>query len=166
MKHISRWLYTTVVFLIIWIGLTGTLRRDEFLTGLGVSIILALFTYHIFTTEGVKNLTPKRVFCAVVYFFPFFFWEMIKANFDVAYRVISPKRPINPGIVHVKTKMKSDLGRLLVTSSITLTPGTFSLDIDDDNLFIHWINVKDTSIEGASEKIPGVFEKCLTRFLD
>lgn len=166
MKSISRWLYTAIVFFIVWIALTGTLRWDELATGAIVSIILSIFTFHLFTTDGLKNLSPKKVICGIVYFFPFLIWQMIKANLDVAYRVIHPKRPINPGIVKVKTKMKSNLAKTIVANSITLTPGTFTLDIKGDEMFIHWINVKSQNTEEASKMIPGVFEKCLMKFMD
>lgn len=166
MKSISKWLYTAIIFFIVWIALTGTFRWDELATGAAVSVILAIFTSHIFTTEGLSNLSPKKVLCGIVYFFPYLIWQMIKANLDVAYRVIHPKRPINPGIVKVKTKMKSDLGKTVVANSITLTPGTFTLDVKGDEMFIHWIDVKTQDVEEASKMIPGVFEKCLMKFLD
>jgi len=165
-KSISKWLYTAIIFFIVWIALTGTFRWDELATGAAVSVILAIFTSHIFTTEGLSNLSPKKVLCGIVYFFPYLIWQMIKANLDVAYRVIHPKRPINPGIVKVKTKMKSDLGKTVVANSITLTPGTFTLDVKGDEMFIHWIDVKTQDVEEASKMIPGVFEKCLMKFLD
>lgn len=166
MKTISKWLYTTIIFFILWMVLTGTLRWDELATGAIVSVILAIFTFHIFTTEGLANLSPKKVICGIIYFFPYLIWQMIKANIDVAYRVIHPKRPIKPGIVKVKTKMKSNLAKTIVANSITLTPGTFTLDVKDDEMYIHWIDVKTTNIEDASKMIPGVFEKCLMKFMD
>jgi multicomponent Na+:H+ antiporter subunit E len=65
----------------------------------------------------------------------FLFIEIIKANLDVALRVIKPVIPINPGIVKVKTKLKTPMGRLILTNSITLTPGTLTVDIK----MIHYI---------------------------
>ncbi|MFA7123327.1 MAG: Na+/H+ antiporter subunit E, partial [Candidatus Delongbacteria bacterium] len=78
-----------------------------------------------------------------------------------ALRVIKPVIPINPGIVKVKTKLKSPMGRLMLTNSITLTPGTLTVDIKDDTLYIHWIDVKDKEESGATEKIVSNFEKYL-----
>jgi multicomponent Na+:H+ antiporter subunit E len=71
---------------------------------------------------------------------------MAKANIDVAYRVISGK--INPGIVKISPNLKSDLGITMLANSITLTPGTLSVDIDEENndLYIHWINVKSKAL--------------------
>ncbi|MEO0230101.1 MAG: Na+/H+ antiporter subunit E [candidate division WOR-3 bacterium] len=166
MKVLSRWLYSTIAYLLVWIVLTGTIRPDELATGFLISALLALFTFRLFTTEGLKNLHPKKVILGILYIFPFMLWQMVKANLDVAYRVIHPKRPIKPGIVKVKTQMKSDLGKLLVANSITLTPGTFTMMVDGDDMLIHWIDVKTDDIEKASKMIPGVFEKWLLKFME
>jgi len=165
MKNISRWLYTAIIMFILWVIFTGKLDSEELIAGVVISLVLALFTYRYFTEKGLLNLTPKKIFCGIIYF-PYLIWEMIKANLDVAYRVIHPKLPIKPGIVKIKTNMKSDLGKLLVANSITLTPGTFTLDIKDDTLYIHWINVQTTDTEEASKVISGRFERCLKWFLD
>ncbi len=165
MGKLSRFIFTSLVLFILWLFLTSTFRSQEVLIGLIFSLVIALFTYNSFTEKGLRNLSPRKVFCAFLYL-PYFFWQMIKANFDVAYRVLHPKMPIRPGIVHVKTKMKTDLGKLVVANSITLTPGTLTLDVIDDNMLIHWINVKTDDVEKASEEIPGVFEKCLKEFLE
>ncbi len=91
---------------------------------------------------------------------------MTKANFDVAFRVLHPKRPINPGIVKIKTRIKSEMGKTFLANSITLTPGTFTVDIKDEFLYIHWINVKTTDVEEASRTIAGRFEKFLIKIFD
>ena len=83
------------------------------------------------------------------------------ANLDVARRVISPTIPINPGIVEIKTNLKSDIGRLFLANSITLTPGTLTVDIKDDRLYIHWIDVSSSDVEVATKEIAGKFEKYL-----
>ena len=75
--------------------------------------------------------------------------------------VAAPSLPVNPGIVEVKTKLKSRLGRLILANSITLTPGTFTVEIRDDSLFIHWIDVKGSDPEEATEMIVRKFEKYL-----
>lgn len=83
------------------------------------------------------------------------------ANLDMARRVLSPKLPINPGIVKVKTSLKSPMARLILADSITLTPGTFTVDIIDDFIYIHWVDVRSDDIEGATEAIVRKFEKYL-----
>ena len=86
---------------------------------------------------------------------------MIKANIDVARRVINPSLPINPGIVAIKTNLKSDQAKLFLANSITLTPGTLTVDIVDDTLYIHWIDVESEKPREQKEKISAKFEKLL-----
>ncbi|MBN1389746.1 MAG: Na+/H+ antiporter subunit E [Candidatus Thermoplasmatota archaeon] len=76
-----------------------------------------------------------------------FLWNLAKANVDVAYRVITGR--INPGIVRIRPGLKTDLGRTILANSITLTPGTLTIDIDrkTGDLFVHWINVRDTKTD-------------------
>ena len=69
--------------------------------------------------------------------------------------------PIKPGIVIIKTGLKSDIAKMILANSITLTPGTFTLDIVDDTLLIHWINVRTENIAEATEIIGEKFEKYL-----
>ncbi len=159
-SRISRYLYTVIVLFIIWLFLTSSFDIQELEIGFILSLIVAAFTYELFTTNGLANLHPKRIVYAAAYV-PYFLWAMIMANLDVAYRVLHPKRPINPGIVECKTVLKSDVGKLSLANSITLTPGTITLDVIDDRYFIHWIDVKDSSVEGASENITKPFEKFL-----
>ncbi len=164
-SRLSKFLYTALVMFLLWLLLTSSFNVQELVAGAVIAILVAAFTHERFTKKGLANLHPKRVVCMFIYFF-YFFWQMIKANIDVAWRVIHPKMPINPGIVHVKTKMKSDFGKLMVANSITLTPGTLTLEVLGDDMLIHWIDVKATDVETASKMIPGVFEKCLKEFME
>ncbi|AIF68901.1 cation:proton antiporter [Palaeococcus pacificus DY20341] len=159
-SKISRYLYTVIVLFIIWMFLTSSLDPQELEIGLILSLIVGALTYEVFTEKGLANLHPKRVAYAIAYI-PYFIWAMIMANLDVAYRVLHPKRPINPGIVEAKTVLKNDLGKLALANSITLTPGTITLDVKEDRYFIHWIDVTDESVEGASKAITEPFEKFL-----
>jgi multicomponent Na+:H+ antiporter subunit E len=90
----------------------------------------------------------------------------VLSNFDVARRVLSPKLDINPGIVKVRTRLKNPVGRLILANSITLTPGTLSVDIVDDHLYIHWVDVKAQDVEQASRRIAASFEKFLEVIFD
>lgn len=113
-----------------------------------------------------KGTVVTRLFWALAYI-PVFFWSMLVANLDVAYRVLHPRLPIRPGIVRVRTSLKSEAGRTALANSITLTPGTMSVDIRDDGiLYIHWINVQAEDLEGATRKIVTHFEWFLSRIFE
>jgi multicomponent Na+:H+ antiporter subunit E len=77
--------------------------------------------------------------------------------------VYAPRIDIKPGIVKVKTGLKSPLGRLALANSIALTPGSLVLDIQDDVLFIHWLDVKTIDPDEATRIIAGPFEAHLEK---
>lgn len=146
--------------MIVWILLNNSLDPVLLLIGAGVSILIALIFCSRCSVFSDVKLSPKSFFYSIGYIFVFIY-ELFKANFDVAFRVISPKLPINPGIVKVKTKLKSDFGRMMLANSITLTPGTLTVDIKDEFIYVHWIDVTDKDIDAATEKIVTTFEKFL-----
>ncbi len=92
---------------------------------------------------------------------------MLQANLDVVYRVVHPLMPIHPGIVKVRTTLKTDTARTVLANSITLTPGTMTVDITDEGyLYIHWINVQETDIEKATAAIVARFEEFLEKIFE
>jgi multicomponent Na+:H+ antiporter subunit E len=111
-----------------------------------VAFVVALFTNEFYIRLGFPPVSPKR-FVFFLWYIIILFFEIIKANFDVASRVIRPSLPINPGVVIIQTKLKSDIAKTILANSITLTPGTFTLDIQEDRMLIHWIDVKATEID-------------------
>lgn len=151
---------TFVLSFLTWILLNGSLDRDILFSGLVLSLFISLvFCRNCDVLQNV-NLSPKSFMYAFAYVFVFS-WALIKSNFDVAFRVIKPSLPINPGIVKVKTKLKTPIGKMMLANSITLTPGTITVDIKDDTLYIHWIDVTSTDIEEATKNIVVSFEKYL-----
>jgi multicomponent Na+:H+ antiporter subunit E len=86
---------------------------------------------------------------------------MYAASFKVLYLIC--RRKINPRIVHFRTKLTTDIARVILTSSITLTPGTITLDLTDDHLIVHWLDAKTTHSRHAGDLIKGGFEKFLQR---
>lgn len=147
--------------------MTWPLDFQHLLVGILVCSLVAFMTGDMFIKKPHKFKHISR-YLWFLYYVPLFIWECIKANIDVAYRVIHPDLPINPGIVKVKTTLKSDTALTFLANSITLTPGTMSVDIDaeDGYLYIHWIDVKDKDIQKASEIIVKTFEDVLRRIFD
>jgi len=160
LKDVSRYLATAGALFLLWLLLTSTGNVQEVVAGAVLALLVAALGYKGFTTRGLGIFSPRRLVRLLIYL-PVFFWEMIKANFDVAYRVVHPRMPIRPGIVAIRTELKSDIGKLFLANSITLTPGTLTMEVQGEYLFIHWINVKDDDVEKATEMIGGRFEKHL-----
>jgi multicomponent Na+:H+ antiporter subunit E len=134
-----------------------------------VGSVAALLTTLIFGRYYLHNvykfMQPRRYFWLLVYLV-IFIWECIKANFDVAYRVLHPAMPIRPGIVKVRTQLKSEFAKTILANSITMTPGTISVDIIDDCLYIHWIYVRSEDPVIYTQIITGQFEKYIKRIFE
>jgi len=164
--HSGRaFLYLFILLFIIWIALTSSFNWQELSTGIVISLVLSLFLYRRYSDLGLPPLEGRRIAFFFIYLLVLF-KEIITANLDVAYRVLHPKMPIKPGIVVIKTELKQDLAKMILANSITLTPGTFTLDILGDNLLIHWINVRTEDVDEATKIIGEKFEKYLRKIFE
>ncbi len=152
---------------LIWILLSWSVDSHHLIVGIIVGILISWLLDDIFPREPRVFKNIKRYFW-FFYYIPVFIWECIKANIDGLYRVAHPALPINPGIVRVKTRLRSDMGLTFLANSLTLTPGTMTVDIDRGNgiLYIHWNDVKSTDIEEATELIVRKFEDILMRIFE
>ena len=159
-EKVKGFTWLLVLSFALWLALSSRLDWPELITGGVVCLIVCLFASHIYSKLDLPPLSIKRILFFLVYLIVLF-WEIIKANFDVAYRILHPKMPIKPGIVVIKTTLKSDIAKMILANSITLTPGTFTLDVIGDKLLIHWINVKAEDIDEATSLIGHRFEKYL-----
>jgi len=159
-EKVKGFVWLLVVSFALWLALISKLDLPELITGGVVCLIVSFFGVHVYSNLGLPPVSIKRILFSFAYVIVLF-WEIIKANFDVAYRVIHPQMPIKPGIVVIKTRLKSDIAKMILANSITLTPGTFTWDIIGDELLIHWINVKTEDIDDATKIIGWKFEKYL-----
>jgi multicomponent Na+:H+ antiporter subunit E len=123
-----------------WLILSGLYDFFHILLGvISVSIVI-LFNSKIkkqrfFSEEDEKeaDFSLLRLF----YFIPFLLWEIISSSFRVAYIIIHPKMPMKTGIIKFKTNLPNMKAKVLLGNSITLTPGTVTLQIDGDEFLIH-----------------------------
>ena len=151
-----------IVANIVWALLNWVPDWQSLLIGVFVSAFVAFLTGDLFPGRIKALFNPRRYLWAL-YYIPVFLWECLKANIDVAYRVLHPDLPIRPGIVKIKTGLKTDIALAFLANSITLTPGTMCIEINKKEgiLYIHWINVLDDSVEGATAIISAKFERIL-----
>jgi multicomponent Na+:H+ antiporter subunit E len=157
-----RLIYFVITF-IVWVLLTwpfveGEVDKQVVIAGLIASVVVSILFHEILPKEHHIFISPVRIFWLLVYI-PVFLYFVLKANFDVVYRALHPKMPIKPGIVKIKTNLKTDSGITALANSITLTPGTLTVDLTKDGyLYVHWINVKSDDIEQATKFIAQRFE--------
>lgn len=164
-----------VLLFLLWVGVWALLSWPPNLrymvAGIVVAFIATFMTFDIKADEvKVKtNLKGHVRFVWFLYYVVVFLWECLKANIDVAWRVVHPDRPIRPGTIKVKTVLKSDIGLTLLANSVTLTPGTTTIDIDRENgiIYIHWLCIKE-GYDPAEMRLPVVekFESILKRIFE
>jgi multicomponent Na+:H+ antiporter subunit E len=154
-----------VAAMAIWLLLTWSVGWPSLAVGAVLSLVTAVVFGGELPLEPVRLLNPRRWLWLLVYI-PVFAYQCFKANLDVALRVLSPGLALKPGIVKIRTSLKSDLARTFLANSITLTPGTMTVEIEDDVLYIHWIDVKTEDPEKAGQIIKGPFERLLARIFD
>lgn len=167
-----RLIYFVLAF-ITWLILTWSFDVQFIIAGLAASAIVSLLFHEMLPKEHHVFMSPVRIFWFLVYV-PVFFYYVIIANFDVVYRALHPAMPIKPGIVKIRTKLKTESAITALANSITLTPGTLTVDLihkdgpepGDTYLYVHWINVKSDDIEEATKYIAQRFEWFLKKIFE
>lgn len=158
----------------VWIALSWPLAGHEAWTGVAVSAFVTFMTLDLDGKEGpgAGRIKPFSVFARLVWFLLYvfvFLWECVRANMDVAFRVIPPDVRIRPGTLKIKTKLKSDLALTFLANSITLTPGTTTVDVDRENgfIYIHCLYVrKDHGRDAVKLGVVTRFEKMIGRIFE
>jgi multicomponent Na+:H+ antiporter subunit E len=161
-----RFVVATVILFIVWLLLVGTLNFSEIFVGFLVAMFTVwLSSSHLSFLDNLKLnlLTPLFI----LRYLGVFLLALLHANIDMARRVLSPSLPINPAMVEVKTQLKSSLGKLILANSITLTPGTLTVDVVGERLLVHWVDSSPgKDLEQATHAIAESFERHLREFIE
>ena len=151
---------STILFatlMLFWLLLEGSLDADVLIVGVLVSVAITSVY-----PDGLSFFTEFRgtpaAFAAGFRYYGYFFRVLFTSNFKLAAIVLSPSLPIEPGIVKVRTKLKTRMGRLMLANSITLTPGTLTVELDGEWIYVHWVTMKSADIEAATAEIVSDFE--------
>ena len=152
---------------LLWLLLNWSVNLENLLIALFVGALVTWLTADIFPQQANIFKRPSR-YLWIFYYVPVFLWECFKANLDGAYRIIHPDVPLKPGIVKVRTTLKSDTGITFLANTLTLKPGTMTVDVDRENgvLYVHWVNVKSDDIDKATQEIVSRFERILKRIFE
>lgn len=136
-----------------WILLSGFFDKMHLSLGIICSAIIAFFSHDLLipSVESVNMALKKAV--NFIRYIPWIIYQIVLANIDVAYRILHPKMPIDPKIITFKTKLRSDLSLTTLANSITLTPGTITVDIKDGIYYVHAVATKpaDDLLSGEME---------------
>lgn len=165
MERVKSYVLLVIFLILVWLLLTWPVTVQELAAGIVFAAIISAISGRTLRLLMSIRLSPRAIGAAIAFFFVFLS-ELIKANLDVAFRVLQPSLPINPGIVRVKTTLTNPLARILLANSITLTPGTITVETNGDEYYVHWIAVpKGSDVNVATAKIVSTFEKYLEVFL-
>jgi multicomponent Na+:H+ antiporter subunit E len=167
MELLQRWKIVRILMTILylmggWLLFTGSLAAVPLLLGLLFSTIVALTTYHLFIEEqeAERRALIPRIYL-LIGFLVLIIIKVYVASFRIAWKVITGN--ISPRIVHFRSRLRSDMARVALANSITLTPGTLTLDLDDDHLVVHWLEATTTHSGYAASLIARPFERWLKR---
>lgn len=140
-----RWPVIGILLAVLWLFVRGvtlepTTVAGEFLIGLLVGVPLA-FVFRRFYKQDMPGLAVTKAIPAAVLYVALFMKELLTANVDVAYRVLAPSMPISPQVIEIPLRVQTDLAITTLANSITLTPGTLSMDYDEErnSLYVHAI---------------------------
>jgi multicomponent Na+:H+ antiporter subunit E len=106
-----------------------------------------------------KEGHPIYLLGRALWYWPWLIWEIIKAGVDVSKIILSPKMPISPTLINVRSSQKSAVGIVTYANSITLTPGTVSVELEGDEITVHAI-----TRAGADDLAEGHMDRVVSRF--
>ena len=121
---------TFCVMFLFWLLLSGILDAIHVGAGIICSAIIAFVSHDLLVTQKWDKMLRKSG--RFIIYIVWELWQILLANFDVAYRVLHPKMPIDPSVIEFDTSLRSDLAIVTLANSITLTPGTITINIDQE----------------------------------
>ena len=153
MRHVSL----AVVLFLFWLLLSGFLTPGLMTFGI-VSAIAAVVIAARMSATDEEGHPIHLIFSAITYF-PWLIWEIVKSAWNVTKIIVDPSLPISPTVVTVTAGQKTSSGITTYANSITLTPGTITMDVEGSELTVHALTK-----EGADDLKAGDMDKRVTRF--
>jgi len=142
-----------ILLFAFWIIMSGHFDLFHLSLGALCALLVSLFS-HDLLFENIAAQGRHVTIARFMLYLPWLIYQIVVANLYVAYLVLSPKMTIDPRITRFKTTLKSDLARVTLANSITLTPGTITMDIQDGQFFVHALTGKmeDSLLTGQMEE--------------
>jgi multicomponent Na+:H+ antiporter subunit E len=146
-------LITAIAMFAFWILLSGEFTFILITSGVIASLIVAYLSHDIFIGKADMKVETGRVFRFLRYL-PWLLWQIILCNVEIAYLVLNPKPLVDPQLVRFKPDLKSDLGIVTLANSITLTPGTVTVEANREEFIIHaiWQKSAEGIISGEMQR--------------
>lgn len=140
-----------LLLFVFWIILNGNVTGEIVLFGLAISLVVYKFTYK--STRLTSSLERKAVskLISIIEYLAILVFEVYKANVEIIKQVLSPNPEIKPALKYFRADLKSRISLVALANSITLTPGTITVTMNEDELLIHAL--KEEYLDGIEESI-------------
>lgn len=154
-----------VLLMVFWLIMSG--HYDLMHVSFGIfSVILVLLINHPIRKHlfplGEHSIALKLSLVRLLYYVPWLLWQIVIASLQVAYVVLHPKCPVDPAVLRFKTRLRNTSSRVILGNSITLTPGTITLEIEREEFLVH--SLMDISSTGIIDgTLPGEVAKLYER---
>lgn len=132
-------LITFILMFIFWFSLSGQTAPMFLILGVVSCLLVAYWSHDLLIGKMYKGPNLRRIILLIKYF-PWLAWEVVLANKHLIYLVLHPKMPIDPSIIRFKHDLKTDFGITLLANSITLTPGTITIDANRHEYIVHAVS--------------------------
>ncbi len=119
----------------LWLLLSG--HYVPLMLALGILATLIVVAIAVRMEISNREGQPVHLLPMILSYWPWLLWQIVKANFVVARCILTPSLPVKPTLIKVKASQKSRLGKVIYANSITLTPGTVSIDNKGDEIEVH-----------------------------
>lgn len=150
--------YMYLLFLAAWIIFNGNITLEIFIFGVVIAAVMLAFMCNFMDYSLKKELNVYKKSIWFLAYVALLIREIVKANLAIIPRILTIEEEMDPVIVKFRTSLKSDFTRMLLANSITLTPGTITVSMEEDEYTIHCL---DTSLAEGLENSD--FEKALKK---
>ena len=133
----SFWL-TFIIMFVFWMLLSGQTMPILVVLGVVSSFLVALWSHDLIFGRGDIKQGISRVFRHITYL-PWLLWQIVLANIHLVYLTLHPNPPLEPSFIKFKTNYKTDMGVFVLANSITLTPGTVTIETGREEFIVHTI---------------------------
>ncbi len=153
------------LLMVFWLSMSG--HYDLMHISFGIfSVLLVMLIHHPLRKHlvavGEHSAALKLRLARLTYYIPWLLWQIVVASLQVAYAVLHPKCPIDPAMLRFKTKLGNWSSKVILGNSITLTPGTITVDIEGEEFLVH--SLMDVSSSGIVDgTLPGEVAKLYER---
>lgn len=134
-------LLTAIIMFVFWILLSGKFSFILLMSGIISSLLVSYLSHDLLIGKSDITLGIIRIIRFVKYL-PWLLWQITLSNIDLVYRTLHPKMPIDPRIISFKNEYKTETGMVTLANSITLTPGTVTIEVNKDEFIVHAIAKK------------------------